>query len=72
MQNLLPTPLALYNECRGARPRATEKIRAWWRQLRQRYQRRQSRKALQSMSDGQLRDIGLTRADLPYKDERKF
>ncbi|WP_410012912.1 DUF1127 domain-containing protein [Sodalis sp. C49] len=46
----------------------------WWRRLYGRYQQwrrhSRSRKALRSLNDAQLRDIGLTRDDLPYKDER--
>ncbi|NDL65675.1 DUF1127 domain-containing protein [Acerihabitans arboris] len=46
----------------------------WWRWLSGRYQHwrsiSRSRKALRSLDHAQLRDIGLTRDDLPYKDER--
>ncbi|QWA13794.1 DUF1127 domain-containing protein [Sodalis ligni] len=49
---------------------------AWWTALFQAYQhwraRRRDRKGLMSLNDGQLRDIGLSRGDLPYRDERKF
>jgi len=50
--------------------------RRWGRRWYTRYKLwlslRHSRKALKSLNDSQLRDIGLTRNDLPYRDERKF
>ncbi|WP_213990821.1 DUF1127 domain-containing protein [Sodalis sp. dw_96] len=54
----------------------TVKCFAYWAALFHRYKfwraHRRDRKALMAMHDGQLRDIGLTRSDLPYRDERKF
>ncbi|WP_413726521.1 DUF1127 domain-containing protein [Sodalis sp. RH16] len=48
----------------------------WWVALFRRYQhwraRRRDRRALMSLNESQLRDIGLSRGDLPYRDERKF
>ncbi|HEY0211649.1 DUF1127 domain-containing protein [Acerihabitans sp.] len=50
-------------------------ITGWWRRLYGYYQRlrslRRGRKALMSLDTARLRDIGLTRDDLPYKDERR-
>lgn len=47
----------------------------WWHRLvgYYRYWRllHRSRKSLMSLNDAQLRDIGLSRHDLPYRDRRK-
>ncbi len=54
----------------------TVKRPPWWAALFQCYQhwraRRRDRRALMSLNESQLRDIGLNRSDLPYRDERKF
>lgn len=56
-------------------PGGTWGITGWWRRLYGYYQRlrslRRGRKALMSLDTARLRDIGLTRDDLPYKDERR-
>lgn len=47
----------------------------WWRRIYARYQQwrlhSRTRKMLMSLNNTQLRDIGLTRSDLPYKDQRR-
>lgn len=54
----------------------SDEVRAgWWRRLYVQYQnwrlRSHSRRSLMSLNDTQLRDIGLSRSDLPYRDKRK-
>ncbi len=62
----------------GALPHITGTggVRTWWGGLYHRFNNwralRRSRKALLSLNDTQLRDIGLTRDDLPDRDEARF
>ncbi|XBS69338.1 DUF1127 domain-containing protein [Acerihabitans sp. KWT182] len=52
------------------------KRRSWWAALfvwfRTWRARRRDRRTLMSLNDRQLRDIGLNRHDLPYRDEQKY
>jgi len=55
--------------------RGDEAKAGWWWRLNVRYKnwrlRHRARRSLRSFNDAQLRDIGLSRNDLPYRDERK-
>lgn len=46
-------------------------LRGWYRRYKNWRLLCRTRRALMSLNDAQLRDIGLSRDDLPYRDERK-